>query len=392
MKSLAQCEDAVSSPTSPMTRACSQTMSTENTCTTPWASMCPDGSPLGASYRQSHEMDAASLRAILTSTSQANCCSYSVEVLRGFYRENHGKLEGVPGKEGLFFGEDGSGRTLYVAEEHANGFMDRPPAKPPTEVEARRNRANAERAKNENAERSHQLRKLVAPRIHDGHVMHKFGADRGQRPRNYTSAASVRSRDVRVGPVELDARGHRAELARALWIVSAGIDRRRAGQLRPAAELDVRECRELELGRGGARAARGGGDRAARPASNMSDRNAVPTNPYHPTCEALRELVDAAADVANRAGELERFASSLRTSVERLASRTADAAVDLEAGLGKMTLLGRRILERDAATSAGALRSVAQTLAAFDVPTLHQALASLAEAAAEIERKLPPHN
>jgi hypothetical protein len=98
-----------------------------------------------------------------------------LEVLRDFYRENHGKLEGVPGKEGLFFGEDGSGRTLYVAEEHANGFMDRPPAKPPTEVEARRNRANAERAKNENAERSHQLRKLVAPHIHDGHVMHNFG-------------------------------------------------------------------------------------------------------------------------------------------------------------------------------------------------------------------------
>jgi ABC-type transporter Mla subunit MlaD len=126
--------------------------------------------------------------------------------------------------------------------------------------------------------------------------------------------------------------------------------------------------------------------------SHMSDRNSLPTNPYHPTCHSLRELVNAAGEVAERAGQLERFASSLRTSVERLGSRSAEAVVDLEAGLNRMTMLGRRVLERDAGTAADALRSVAQTLAAFDVPKLHQALAALAELAGELERKLPPHN
>jgi len=58
------------------------------------------------------------------------------------------QLEGV--QQGrLFYGEDSSGATLYVAEEHVDGFMDRPPAKPPTEVEARRNRAIAERTKDQ---------------------------------------------------------------------------------------------------------------------------------------------------------------------------------------------------------------------------------------------------
>lgn len=98
-----------------------------------------------------------------------------LEVLQDFYRENHGRLDAVPGKDGLFYGQDGSGATLYVAEEHADGYMDRPPAKPPTEVEARRNRAAAERAKDQNIGRSHQLRTLISPHIHDGHVMHKFG-------------------------------------------------------------------------------------------------------------------------------------------------------------------------------------------------------------------------
>ncbi|TMQ07556.1 MAG: DUF4157 domain-containing protein [Deltaproteobacteria bacterium] len=98
-----------------------------------------------------------------------------LEVLREFYRENHGEFSGVPEKEGLFRGKDGSGTTFYIDEGHADSFMDRPPEKPPTEVEARRNRATADRAKSQNAERAHQLRKLLAPHIHDGHVMHKFG-------------------------------------------------------------------------------------------------------------------------------------------------------------------------------------------------------------------------
>jgi len=98
-----------------------------------------------------------------------------LEVLRDFYQENHGKLDPVPGKDGLFYGEDASGATLYVAEGQADGYMDRPPSKPPTEVEARRSRATAERAKGQNTERAHQLRKLLAPHIHDGHVVHKFG-------------------------------------------------------------------------------------------------------------------------------------------------------------------------------------------------------------------------
>jgi ABC-type transporter Mla subunit MlaD len=102
--------------------------------------------------------------------------------------------------------------------------------------------------------------------------------------------------------------------------------------------------------------------------------------------------VNAAGEVAERAGQLERFASSLRTSVERLGNRSAEAAVDFEAGLGSMTILGRRILERDAGTAADGLRSVAQILAAFDVPKLHQSLEALAEIADELERKLPPHN
>ena len=98
-----------------------------------------------------------------------------LEVLRDFYQENHGRFGAEPGKEGLFRGEDGSGTTFYIDEQHANGFMDRPPTKPPTEVEARSNRATAERAKGQNLERAHQLRRLLTPHIHDGHVLHKFG-------------------------------------------------------------------------------------------------------------------------------------------------------------------------------------------------------------------------
>lgn len=60
----------------------------------------------------------------------------------------------------------------------------------------------------------------------------------------------------------------------------------------------------------------------------MFDRNAMPADPSYPTCQALRELANAAAEVVKRAGELERFASSLRTSSERLTSRSTQAAVD----------------------------------------------------------------
>jgi hypothetical protein len=98
-----------------------------------------------------------------------------LEVLRDFYRENHGQFDEVKGKDGLYAGKDASGETYFIADDRANSFMDRPVEKPPTEAEARRNRATAERAKSQNTERAHQLRTLISPHLQDGHVLHKFG-------------------------------------------------------------------------------------------------------------------------------------------------------------------------------------------------------------------------
>lgn len=98
-----------------------------------------------------------------------------LEVLRDFYKESRGEFAEVKGKDGLYAGKDTSGETYFIAEDYANGLMDRPVEKPPTEVEAKRNRGTAEQAKGQSTERAHQLRKLLSPHIRDGHVLHKFG-------------------------------------------------------------------------------------------------------------------------------------------------------------------------------------------------------------------------
>ena len=47
------------------------------------------------------------------------------KVIQDFYKESGGKLEPVPGKEGLFRGTDASGETFYAAEDKAESFLDK---------------------------------------------------------------------------------------------------------------------------------------------------------------------------------------------------------------------------------------------------------------------------
>jgi hypothetical protein len=47
------------------------------------------------------------------------------KVIEAYYAENGGKLEPVPGKDGLFRGVDATGETFYAAEDKAQSFIDK---------------------------------------------------------------------------------------------------------------------------------------------------------------------------------------------------------------------------------------------------------------------------
>lgn len=107
---------------------------------------------------------------------------------------------------------------------------------------------------------------------------------------------------------------------------------------------------------------------------------------------ALRELAHTSTGLAERAGEIERFASNLRTLSERLSGLSLEMAFNLEAGIRPMTPLGSGLLERGADTCAEWMRRVVQTLLAFDMASLQPAITCLGAIAAELEREQPPQN
>lgn len=98
-----------------------------------------------------------------------------LEVLQDFYKDNHGTLEPVKDKPGMYRGKAGGEEIFFISGDKAEEMFDKPRPKAPTEKEAAANRAEAAKARSENIKRSEKLKQLVSAHVVDGHLMFKLG-------------------------------------------------------------------------------------------------------------------------------------------------------------------------------------------------------------------------
>jgi hypothetical protein len=99
----------------------------------------------------------------------------ALEILRDFYKENHGTFEELKDKPGMWRGKANGEEMFFISGDKAEEFFDKPRPKAPTEKEAAANRAEAAKARTQNAQRGARLKDLLLQHTVDGHVMHKVG-------------------------------------------------------------------------------------------------------------------------------------------------------------------------------------------------------------------------
>ena len=97
-----------------------------------------------------------------------------MEILEAFYKEKGGKLEKIPGKDGMWVGKAEGETKYFVADGQAESFFDAPKTKIPTEKEATANHERARKEADLLAERGKQAKELVRKEIVRGHCKHRF--------------------------------------------------------------------------------------------------------------------------------------------------------------------------------------------------------------------------